>query len=296
MTAIIRRELLSLLRARKAVAAQVALACACALLVLVRWPTEGTADLAGGRSLQVLRVFGYGLLAGVLLVGPAAPAVSVVGERVKGTLALLLNSPLSPWAIYLGKLTAVLGFAGTLLLMTAPAAAACHALGGTAARGGVLLLYGVLTMAAVQTATLGLLISSRSVSIDGALRATYGLVLALVLLPPVPHWLLRGSEGPEAVAADWFRCLSPVPAVMEVLGQRDAGTRGFGTAGGAADRYLLLAGLMSLACAGLTVLRLAGVPLDRGRPPGVMTEDRSGRGRRGPPPVKPVAPAPPARG
>jgi ABC-type transport system involved in multi-copper enzyme maturation permease subunit len=279
MNAIVRRELLSLLRTRKAIAAQVVLAGACALLVLVRWPTEGTADLAGARSLQVLRVFGYGLLTGLLLLGPAAPAVSLVGERVKGTLALLLNAPLSPGAIYLGKLTAVLGFAGTLLLMTAPAAAACHALGGTATRAGVVLLYLVLAAAAVQTATLGLFVSSRSVSIDGALRATYGLVLAVVLIPPVPHWLLRGTQGPEAVAADWARCLSPVPAVMEVLGQRDAGSHGFGGTGGTVARYLLLAAVMSLGCAGLTVLRLAGVPLDRGRPPGVMTEDRSGRGR-----------------
>src|SRR5262249_17419327 len=62
MNPIIRRELLELLRTRKAVAAQVGLAAACALLMMVRWPTGGVSDLSGARSLQVLHVFGYGLL------------------------------------------------------------------------------------------------------------------------------------------------------------------------------------------------------------------------------------------
>src|SRR5438105_10058978 len=104
MNPIIRRELLEVLRTRRAVALQLSLAVACALLVLVRWPSEETADLSGARSLQVLRVFGYGLLAGILLIVPAFPAASLVREKVKGTLALLLNSPMWPWSISLGKL------------------------------------------------------------------------------------------------------------------------------------------------------------------------------------------------
>src|SRR5437588_9593936 len=155
MYAIIRRELLELLRTRRVVALQLGLAMACALLVLVRWPTGETADLSGARSLQVLRVFGYGLLAGILLLVPAFPATSLVREKVKGTLPLLLNSPLRPWSIYLGKLGGVLGFATVLLVMTLPAAAACHALGGAADRGGIAALYAVLAVAVVQTSTLG---------------------------------------------------------------------------------------------------------------------------------------------
>ena len=49
---IIRRELIELLRTRKAVAAQIALATACVVLVLVRWPTGGVSDLSGARSIQ----------------------------------------------------------------------------------------------------------------------------------------------------------------------------------------------------------------------------------------------------
>src|SRR5437588_6136113 len=173
MYAIIRRELLELLRTRRVVALQLGLAMACALLVLVRWPTGEVAELSGARSLQVLRIFGYGLLAGILLLVPAFPATSLVRERNSGTLALLLNSPLRPWSIYLGKLGGVLGFAAVLLVMTLPAAAACYALGGTSTPGGIPALYAVLAAAAVQLATLALLVSSRSQSLDGALRGTY---------------------------------------------------------------------------------------------------------------------------
>ncbi len=279
MNPIIRRELLEVLRTRKALAAQLGLAVACALLVLVRWPTEDIADLSGARSFQVLRVFGYGLLAGILLMVPAFPATSIVREKIKGTLALLLNSPLRPWSIYVGKLGGVLGFTAILLVMTAPAAAACHALGGTGGRGGVLTLYAVLAVAALQLSTLGLLVSSHAHSADGALRFTYALVLAVCVLPLGPYALLLGQSGAAADLAAWLRCLSPIPAVMEVLGQGDVGTHGMTAVSGAVGRYLILAPAFSLLCAVATVLRLNRTLLDRARPAGVMTEDRSGGGR-----------------
>src|SRR6185369_5610409 len=109
----------------------------------------GVSDLSGARSLQVLQVFGYGLLAGVLFLVPAFPATSIVREKVNGTLALLLNTPMSPRSIYLGKLGGVMGFTAILLTATAPAAAACYALGGVSSHGGVVLLYAVLAIAAV---------------------------------------------------------------------------------------------------------------------------------------------------
>jgi ABC-type transport system involved in multi-copper enzyme maturation permease subunit len=244
-------------------------------LVLVRWPTGEIADLSGARSLQVLRVFGYGLLAGILLLVPAFPATTLVREKIKGTLALLLNSPLRPWSIYLGKLGGVLGFTAVLLVMTLPAAAACYALGGTGTRGGITALYAVLGIAAVQLSTLGLLVSSRAQSTDGALRFTYALVLAVCVLPLGPHELLRGGSDMFTGVASWLRCLSPIPAVMEVLGQGDVGSHGIAAGADAVTRYVILASLFSLACAMATVARLNHTFLDRARPAGVMTDDRS---------------------
>lgn len=275
MNPIIRRELLELLRTRRAMALQLSLALLCALLVLVRWPTGAKADLSGARSVEVLRVFGYGLLAGILLLVPAFPATSLVREKIKGTLALLLNSPMRPWSIYLGKLGGVLGFTAILLVMTMPAAAACYALGGAGSSGGILTLYVVLALAAVQLATLGLWVSCNSRTSDGALRGTYALVLVVCVLTLGPYELLRGKSGPEAELASWLRCLSPVPALMEALGQGDVGSHGMAAGFSAVSRYALLASLFSFVCAAATILRLNHRLLDRARSAGVMTQDRS---------------------
>ena len=51
----------------------------------------------------------------------AAPATSIVREKQRGTLILLLNSPLRPWSIYAGKLIGSLGFVLLLLLTTGTA-------------------------------------------------------------------------------------------------------------------------------------------------------------------------------
>jgi ABC-type transport system involved in multi-copper enzyme maturation permease subunit len=273
MNPIIRRELLELLRTRKALVMQFCLALVCALLVLVRWPTGDVADLTGARSLEVLRLFGYGLLSGILLLVPAFPATSLVREKIKGTLALLLNTPLRPWSIYLGKLGAILGFTAVLLVMTLPAAAGCYILGGTGARGGIVSLYGVLGLAALQLATLGFWVSSHSQSTDGALRVTYALVLGVCVVTLVPDALMRGGSGFLTQLASWLRCLSPIPAVMEVLGQGDVGSHGMSAGGGVIGRYVLLASLFSLICALVTIIRLGQTLLDRPRPAGVMTQD-----------------------
>ena len=158
-------------------------------------------------------------------------------------------------------------------------AGACYALGGASARGGVGLLYVVLGLAALQLATLGLLVSGLSQSVDLALRTTYALALAVCVLPLGPHWLLQGDSGAVAEAAAWLRCLSPIPAVMEVLGHGGVGSHGLDAGGGAVPRYAIVAGIASLVCAGATILKLKRLPLDRARPPGVMTEDRSTGGR-----------------
>ena len=188
MNAILRRELLALMRTRTAIATQIVLAAITAMLVVLRWPTEGAADLAGIRSLQVMRTFGYCLLAVHLTChGLAFPAISLVSEKnsVGRSRPALLNTPLS--------------FASDLRRQTSGSAwfcrnpfiddrhllhAACYALGGTSRTGGVILLYLILATAIVQIATVGLLVSSRAQSIDGALRATYPAPSSLQLFSP----------------------------------------------------------------------------------------------------------------
>ena len=175
---IIQRELLTVLRSRKALAMQVLPAAVFALLVLLRWPTDAQVALSGAQAQEVFRLFGYGLLATLLLLVPAYPATAIVTEKIRGTLTLLFHSELGPWSIYTGKLLGVLGFAFLPLAMSVPAAAACYAMGGIA-WGDLLVLYGILALVTVQYAALGLRVSSEARSTDSALRITYGLALLL---------------------------------------------------------------------------------------------------------------------
>lgn len=275
MNPIIRRELLEFLRARTAVVVLGTVALTTAVLVLLHWPVGGVGDLGGTAALGVLRVFGYGLLTGLLLILPAFPASTIVRERVRGTLALLLNSPLSPAAIYRGKFGGAIGFTIILLFLTLPGAAASYALGGSTVAGGVGLLYVVLAVAAVQVTAIALFISGRSIATDGALRATYVAVLAVTVLPLAAMLLMSRNDATSAAVADWLGAISPIPAVMEAVGHGRVGVSVAEHSGGTIARYCLVALAMSAVLAIATVRGLARAPLDRARPAGVMTEDRA---------------------
>ena len=116
---IIQREVFSLIKSSKALGIQIVLALVFVLLVVIRWPTDSRVDLSTAQSIQVFRVFGYGLLIALLLFVPAFPAVSLVKEKSKGTLALLFNSQMSPLAIYTGKFLGVFAFVLLLICLSA---------------------------------------------------------------------------------------------------------------------------------------------------------------------------------
>src|SRR5262245_8425375 len=106
---IIQRELVGVLRSRWALCMLLVPTIAMSFFVVLRWPSDGQVDIAGNQARQVFRAFAYGILAMLLLLVPAYPAVSIVAERQRGTLALLFNTPLTRWSIYFGKLLGALG-------------------------------------------------------------------------------------------------------------------------------------------------------------------------------------------
>jgi len=272
---IVVRELIGVLRTRKACALQLAAAATYGLLVLLRWPTTAEVGLSGAQAQQVFRVLGYGLVAAVVLLTPAFPATSLVEERRQGTLALLFNSPMSAWSIYWGKFVGVLGFAAILLVLSLPAMGACYAMGGIAWTGDVLLLYAVLAAAAVEYSSLGLLVSSYAGSTDSALRITYGLVLVLAVVTLAPHLFVQGQPGLVAQAAEWLRCLSPIPAVMEILDQGDVASHGLTSGRGTPERFIVLSLAAAAAFSLRTITRLNYTLFDRPRPSGKITQDRA---------------------
>lgn len=272
-TALIRRELVTLLRQRRMFLMQCALAIGFALLVLVRWPTEPRMSLSGSRAQEVFRLLSYGLLAAILLLLPVFPATSIVRERNSGTLALLLNTPLGPWRIYLGKLLAVLGIAGLILSLSLPAAAACYAMSGVSSN--LVLVYVLLALVALQYSALGLLVSTYATSTDGAVRWTYGLVLLSSVLVLVPHQFVHGMGGLLAEGANWLRCASPFAALMELLGAGDLLGPGTIENKPIATRSMLISLVLTLFYSLWTISRLNQTIFDRSRDPGRISDEQN---------------------
>ncbi len=272
---IIQRELLGTLRTTRTLLLLAGATLVFALLVITRWPSDATVELSGSQAQEVFRLFAYGLLTVLLLLVPAFPATSIVREKIRGTLTLLLNSPMSSASIYLGKALGMQVFVTLVLGLSLPAAAAAYAMGGISFLHQVLPLYGVLFLVLLQYTTLALLISSYASSIDSALRITYGLVLLLALGTVGPHFFLQGKPGQLPRAAERLRCLSPIPAVMELVGHADVASAGVSSSASTVQRFVWTALISSIIFASLTVRRLSSFLLDRPRPQGTVTDDRS---------------------
>ncbi len=272
--AIVQRELIGTLRTVRALVLLVVVAVAFSGLVVIRWPSDATVELSGAQAQEVFRLFAYGLLAILILMIPAFPATSIVRERNSGTLALLLNQPMSSGSIYLGKMLGVLGFVLLLLVVSVPGASAAYAMGGVSWLRQILPLYGILALVLFEYTALALWISSWTGSTDSALRTTYAVVLLVALVSLGPHFFLQGQPGLLPKLADWLRCVSPVPVVMELAGHGDAGA--FGLANSPTlSRFLAFAAGSSCLLALATVVQLNAFLLDRPRPQGVVTDERS---------------------
>ncbi len=276
---IIEREFVGLLRTRRALIVQLSLAAVFALIVLLRWPTDARVELSGAQARQVFHLFGYAMLATLILLVPVFPSTAIVREKNKGTLALLLNSPLGPAAIYFGKLLGLLGFVCLLLVLSFPAAVACYAMGGISLLEDIGSLYAMLALVSLQYATLGLWISSYAKSTDSALRVTYGVALAISVITVVPHLFFQGQEGNLADYAEMMRCVSPFPALMEVMGHSDLSSQGLITAGGVAARFTAIAIVSIFFFIIATISRLDHSIFDRPKDSGQVTDER-GAGQR----------------
>lgn len=263
---IFRRELLGRLRSWKMVAAILAIAIASSILVLLRWPTDATiADVSQG-AIMVFRPLAFALTIAVMMLVPAFPATSVVAERRKGTLGLLLNSPTSPTEIYVGKLMSNVVLALILISVSLPALSACYAMGGISFQSNVLPLLCVLVAMAIQYSAIGLWISIRSSSTDGSLRWTYATVLALSVLSIGPLVIIGNLDGILASIARWLTTLSPLSALQQITGSQAAGAS-IGLQAG----WLMFSGvsaLFTLVLAWITTRKLDPILLDRARPTG----------------------------
>lgn len=280
MNPVVQREFFGILRSPKSFGILLALSVAFAIMVLLRWPSAGTVDLSGTQSMDVFRVLGYGLLSGIVFLVPAFPATSIVNEKNSGTLALLLNSPLSAFSIYFGKVSGVLLFSVLVLISSLPAAAACYAMGGIDLVSQLGLLYFLLCVLIIQYTTLGMLVSSFVSTADAGVRITYTIVLGLFFFSLVPSMLVRGTPQPGLIGTivTAIRGLSPMPAIMEIMGHSGVGGSGLrelpSTIG-----FLAVTLASSAVFAVITLRRMNYRIFDKSRDQGVITDDRTTKER-----------------
>lgn len=269
------REFIGTFRTPKALLLLIAPALLTVVLVLLRWPTDSVLKPAGQTSLEVFGFFGYGLATVICLLTPVIPAVSIVKERIQGTLELLLHSPLSRLSLCLGKLLGSVFPLTLALLMTVPAAMACYSMGGISILYHFLPLYLVLLLIAGQIASMSLAISSFSKSIDSSVRASYAGMLLLVVGTMAPYQVFQGSDDAlRVLVTDWLRHLSPLPAFTEILGHGSVGGQGIVSEIRSVPRYVLASSLFTLLMCLLTASRMHIRIFDESRASGVMTDDR----------------------
>lgn len=271
---IIVRELFSVLRLRAVPWLQCVLAAGFALLVIFRWPTDSQVALSGTRSQEVFRLLAYGMLAALLLVLPGVPATSIVRERNQGTLTLLFNTPLTSWQILWGKIVASLALAVLMLFLSLPAAAACFAMGGIST-GQLAGTYALLAVTALVIVSLGLLVSTYSMSADSAIRWTYGCLLLWAVVLLVPHYFFAGSASAASGIGGWLYSASPVAAMMSLLDAGDIGMRGLVSPTGVPMRFAVSSLILTVAVGLWSYSRLNSALFDRDRSAGMIADDQS---------------------
>ena len=158
-------------------------------------------------TLESVNLFVPGLIALVLtLVSALMTAISLSREKERGTLEVLLVSPLRPWQIIIGKVLPylVLAFANVLTALLA-AWLVFH----VPFRGSITLLLAESILYAIVSLALGVLVAARTNSQRGAMMAAaIGTLLPTTLLSgmifpiaSMPAWL---SPFTNIVPARWF--------------------------------------------------------------------------------------------
>ncbi len=272
---IVERELLALLRTRRALWILFAVAVGFAVVVVLKWPTSSIVAISGSQPRQVFQGLAYAMLTAAILIVPVFPATSLVREVRKHTLQLLLNSPLQRSAIYAGKCGAMLGFVLMLLCATLPAVACCYAMGGISLVEDVAKLYGFLIVVCLQLIVLGMLIGTYARSAESALRWAYGATFSMVVVPVVPDLFLRGGSGLLASLASWLKLVSPIPALLELVKHGSVGGAGMMDNRSAIGWYMAFALVFIVVGSIVCVKRLSYSLLDRSRSQGIITDDLS---------------------
>jgi ABC-2 type transport system permease protein len=153
-------------------------------------------------TLESVNLFVPGLIALVLtLVSALMTTISLSREKERGTLEVLLVSPLRPWQIIVGK---VLPYLALAFANVVTALVAAWAVFHVPFRGSVPLLIAECIVYSIVSLSLGVLVASRTTSQRAAM-------LTAMLGTLLPSTLLSGMIFPIASMPDW---LAPVTNIV----------------------------------------------------------------------------------
>ena len=213
-------------------------------------PTGGVSLLTRMRfnpTLESVNLFVPGLIALILtIVAAMMTAISITREKERGTMELLLVSPLRPSAVVLGKVApyVVLGMANMLTVLLA-----ARGVFGVPMRGHPLVLLGASLLYVIASLGLGILISSKAETERTAIMAA----LAGLLLPTL---MLSGFIFPlEAMPRPLWAISHLIPARWFLTIVRGVMVKGTGLADLWREIAILTA--MSVALLGIGIRRLA---------------------------------------
>lgn len=171
-------------------------------------------------TLESVNLFVPGLIALVLtLVSALMTAISLSREKERGTLEILLVSPLRPWQVIVGKVAPylLLAFANVVTALLA-----AWAIFRVPFHGSVLLLLAASMVFAMVSLALGVLIASIATSQRAAM-------LAALLITMLPTTLLSGMVFPIASLPDWLQVISAgIPARWFIVIARGIMLKGIG--------------------------------------------------------------------
>ena len=188
-----------------------------------------------------------GLIALVLtLVSALMTAISLSREKERGTLEVLLVSPLRPWQIIVGKVAPYLLLA---LANVVTALLAAWLVFRVPFRGSLTLLLGASLLYAMVGLALGVLIAART----GSQRAA---MLGALVGTMLPNTLLSGMIFPLASLPDWLRPITNVvPARWFIVVARGVMLKGAGLAHLWQELLVLLVMLLVLMAASVRSFR-----------------------------------------
>jgi ABC-type transport system involved in multi-copper enzyme maturation permease subunit len=222
---LLKRELVGLLRTRRAFWLLVLTVGFSGSLPLLAWPQKSEMGSYASEVPAVLLIFFLTQLTVGLVIIPAFSAGAISGERERETYDMVHSTLLSPFSIIFSKVLASAGYVLLLMAASAPAVCVLYLLGGVAF-GSLLRCYAVTFTAIVTAALICLAQSMRSrrtahAVLRGILLVIFwngGLLILLWLLAAVLHELTGwpGYQGLEPIGYLSFG-LSPYLGIANEL-------------------------------------------------------------------------------